>query len=123
MSIQQNKAIGNTVPNHDDVSMDESQAYVAVKIVRAIESYRNDELGYTVFYNSGYKSWCPKEEFEKYNLAIGDYDKIKECLETEQTTRKSKWNVELKPLNKRKSLKAVPDFFIQLLSWGFKGLK
>lgn len=42
--------------------------FMSVKMVEAIPETRDCKEGYKVCYPDGYKSWCPKEEFEKFNF-------------------------------------------------------
>ncbi len=37
------------------------------------KSYEPGDNGYLVQYYGGYISWCPKEEFEKFNLPLTEY--------------------------------------------------
>ncbi|MFA5381925.1 MAG: Gp49 family protein [Candidatus Micrarchaeia archaeon] len=60
--------------------------YIGVKLVEAFPQTRDEfaaskgnemssapnEDGYRVKYADGYESWCPKEQFEKANLLIGE---------------------------------------------------
>lgn len=60
--------------------------YISVKLIKAermlLGNYNKtttrpingdyEAKGYCVHYPDGYVSWCPKEQFEKSNLAIGD---------------------------------------------------
>lgn len=64
------------------------QSYISVKLIKAKEMTRGDynkfrgwtipvnenpsDEGYLIEYQDGYISWCPKEQFEKYNLKVDD---------------------------------------------------
>jgi hypothetical protein len=41
--------------------------YIGVKIVQAEPEQRDGKDGYVVVYEEGYKSWCPKDVFERHN--------------------------------------------------------
>ncbi|WP_300347574.1 Gp49 family protein [Clostridium sp.] len=64
------------------------QSYISTKLVKAkpmtrgkYNKYRGwtipanenpSDEGYLIEYQDGYISWCPKEQFEKYNLKVDD---------------------------------------------------
>ncbi|WP_300259444.1 Gp49 family protein [Clostridium sp.] len=64
------------------------QSYISTKLVKAkpmtrgkYNKYRGwtipanenpSDEGYLIEYKDGYISWCPKEQFEKYNLKVDD---------------------------------------------------
>tara|TARA_R110000868_G_C10972674_1_gene770763 strand:+ start:29243 stop:29593 length:351 start_codon:yes stop_codon:yes gene_type:complete len=48
-----------------------TQHYVGTKIVMAWAQDKDGQAGYTVKYSDGYTSWCPKEQFEAANVALG----------------------------------------------------
>ena len=61
------------------------ESFIGVKLVKAesagapriMGKYEKGDPGYTVEYESGYTSWCPREVFEKANLPIqGTANKI-----------------------------------------------
>lgn len=65
--------------------------YIGIKFVDAApmvadvaekKGYRvsgNKGDGYEVTYEDGYKSWCPKDTFEKYNYSIKNEELAKTC--------------------------------------------
>lgn len=48
-----------------------TQHYYGRKIVLAWEQEKDGVAGYSVRYNDGYTSWCPKDKFEEDNIALG----------------------------------------------------
>lgn len=48
-----------------------TQHYVGTKIVLAWNQEKDGQPGYAVKYSDGYVSWCPKEQFEEANIALG----------------------------------------------------
>ena len=38
--------------------------------------YKPDDDGYLVQYYGGYISWCPKQEFERFNMPLSEYGSI-----------------------------------------------
>lgn len=48
-----------------------TQHYYGRKIVLAWEQEKDGVAGYSVRYNDGYASWCPKDKFEEDNIALG----------------------------------------------------
>ena len=44
----------------------------------SVEKGYEAEEGYMVTYRDGYKSFCPKAVFEKYNLEIGDMPRVED---------------------------------------------
>lgn len=59
-----------------------TQHYVGTKIVLAYESKNdNQQDGYAVTYKDGYQSWCPKQQFEDANIAIGHVGHYPEWLQ------------------------------------------
>lgn len=50
---------------------DKHQFYLSVKQVEAYPETRGGEPGYKIIYPGGYTSWCPKETFERHNIAMG----------------------------------------------------
>lgn len=65
--------------------------YIGIKFVDAVpmtvdeaekKGYRvsdNKGDGYEVTYDDGYKSWCPKDVFEKHNYSIKNEELAKSC--------------------------------------------
>ena len=65
--------------------------YIGIKFVDAVpmtvdeaekKGYRvtdNKGDGYEVTYDDGYKSWCPKDTFEKHNYVIKNEELAKSC--------------------------------------------
>ena len=65
--------------------------YIGIKFIDAVpmtaeeakkKGYRvsdNKGDGYEVTYDDGYKSWCPKDVFEKHNYAIKNEELAKTC--------------------------------------------
>ena len=65
--------------------------YIGIKFVDAVPmtadvaektGYRvsnNKDEGYEVTYDDGYKSWCPKDVFEKHNYPIKNEELAKTC--------------------------------------------
>ena len=65
--------------------------YIGIKCVDAVpmtadvaekKGYRvsnNKGDGYEVIYDDGYKSWCPKDVFEKHNYTIKNEELAKTC--------------------------------------------
>ena len=65
--------------------------YIGIKFVDAVpmtadvaekKGYRvsnNKGDGYEVIYDDGYKSWCPKDVFEKHNYTIKNEELAKTC--------------------------------------------
>lgn len=49
----------------------ESREYISVKSVQAWTEVRDGKEGYAVLYPDGYRSWSPKEAFERSSLMIG----------------------------------------------------
>lgn len=48
-----------------------TQHYVSTKIVVAWPEDKDGQAGYAVKYPDGYRSWCPKDAFDKANIALG----------------------------------------------------
>ncbi|HML73346.1 MAG TPA: hypothetical protein PKB02_02500 [Anaerohalosphaeraceae bacterium] len=63
--LETNKVCIEQDPSPDDPP---AFAFIGVKGVMAWPEDKNGKEGYAVVYPSGYQSWCPKEEFEKYNV-------------------------------------------------------
>lgn len=64
--------------------------YLTTKIVTAWAEDRQDQPGYAVLYDDGYKSWCPAAPFEASSLALGYVDhlaphEVRLVAELEQT--------------------------------------
>lgn len=50
--------------------------YISCKLIQAEPSIKDGVEGYSILYRDGYKSWCPKEQFEKANLQIDKNEKL-----------------------------------------------
>lgn len=46
------------------------RAYVSTKIIQAEPSERDGVPGYTIHYPDGYRSWAPKDTFERTTRPI-----------------------------------------------------
>ena len=56
--------------------------YLGVKVIQAEPAVRSEgnlsNDGYTVIYEDGYRSWSPKDVFEKAYKEIGDFKQAKQ---------------------------------------------
>lgn len=94
--------------------------YIGIKVVEAVpmtaeeainHGYRigdNNGDGYEVTYEEGYKSWCPKEVFEKHNHEIKNEELAATAELMISSDYKSRFIAEYKQLDNRyKALKAM----------------
>lgn len=94
--------------------------YIGIKVVEAVpmtaeeavnHGYRigdNNGDGYEVTYEEGYKSWCPKEVFEKHNHEIKNEELAATTELMVSSDYKNRFIAEYKQLDNRyKALKAM----------------
>lgn len=53
-----------------------TKTYIGTKIVRAWESEKDGEPGYSVMYADGYTSWSPKATFEACYRLVSDEEAV-----------------------------------------------
>lgn len=87
--------------------------YIGIKFVDAVpmtaevaekKGYRvsnNKGDGYEVTYDDGYKSWCPKDTFEKHNFVIKNEVLAKTCSMMVSPDYKERFRAELIQLQNR----------------------
>lgn len=87
--------------------------YIGIKFVDATpmsaadaekKGYRtsgNTGDGYEVTYNDGYKSWCPKDVFEKHNFEVKNEALAKTCEGMFSHCYKQRFKAEFVQLNNR----------------------
>lgn len=87
--------------------------YIGIKFVDAVpmaadvaekKGYRvsdNKGDGYEVTYDDGYKSWCPKDVFEKHNYSIKNEELAKSCEGMVSSDYKERFKAEYLQLKNR----------------------
>ena len=66
--------------------------FMSVKMIKAEPERREGKDGYRIEYPDGYTSWCPKEEFEKFNFPCSiDPDYCVRTYKFHQNYIKSLW--------------------------------
>jgi len=55
--------------------MSETKTYIGTKIVSAYPDDKDGKPGYSVTYEDGYKSWSPREVFERCYRLVNDSEK------------------------------------------------
>lgn len=69
------------------------EKYLGVKVIQAEPAVRTEgglsNDGYTVIYEDGYRSWSPKNVFEKAYKEVGNYN----SLILDANTITGEWNV------------------------------
>ena len=96
--------------------------YIGIKFVDAVpmtadvaekKGYRvngNTGDGYEVTYDDGYKSWCPKDVFEKHNYTIKNEELAKTCEGMVSPDYKERFKAEYVQLkNRLEGLKRMLD--------------
>ena len=96
--------------------------YIGIKFVDAVpmtadvaekKDYRvngNTGDGYEVTYDDGYKSWCPKDVFEKHNYTIKNEELAKTCEGMVSPDYKERFKAEYVQLkNRLEGLKRMLD--------------
>lgn len=96
--------------------------YIGIKFVDAVpmtadvaekKGYRvsdNKGYGYEVTYEDGYKSWCPKDVFEKHNYTIKNEELAKTCEGMVSSNYKERFKAEYIQLKNRfEGLKRMLD--------------
>lgn len=96
--------------------------YIGIKFVDAVpmaaevaeeKGYRvsgNKGDGYEVTYEDGYKSWCPKDVFEKHNYTIKNEELAKTCEGMVSSDYKERFKAEYLQLkNRLNGLKRMLD--------------
>lgn len=96
--------------------------YIGIKFVDAVQmtadvaekkGYRvsdNKGDGYEVTYDDGYKSWCPKDVFEKHNYSIKNEELAKSCEGMVSPDYKERFKAEYLQLkNRLNGLKRMLD--------------
>ena len=96
--------------------------YIGIKFVDAVpmaadvaekKGYRvsdNKGDGYEVTYDDGYKSWCPKDVFEKHNYSIKNEELAKTCEGMVSPDYKERFKAEYLQLkNRLNGLKRMLD--------------
>ena len=96
--------------------------YIGIKFISAVpmtadvaeqKGYRvsnNKGDGYEVTYEDGYKSWCPKDVFEKHNYTIKNEELAKTCEGMVSPDYKERFKAEYVQLrNRLEGLKRMLD--------------
>lgn len=96
--------------------------YIGIKFISAVpmtaevaeeKGYRvsnNKGDGYEVTYDDGYKSWCPKDVFEKHNFIIKNEELAKTCEGMMSPDYKERFKAEYIQLkNRLEGLKRMLD--------------